>query len=536
MLLVAAAQAGLAPPDVLVLYNGSDPDGERVAREYQAARELQDRQLCPVASDLDPTTTTVAWDDFDASIRAPFEACLAAQPDPDEIDVLVLVRGLPYVVYLPTFSASVSAALQVGRAWTGGQDLAGQGQATSGSTAYASVENPVFLGDYNGSVEADFLVGRDYRRLYTATLKLVYRDKWPGSFSRATAGKGSAIDFDGELFLVTRLDGFDHDDASDLVARGLEADGTFPSAEILCMYGADQARGARDDECELVTRLLADSHNATWLDSFDSTLEGHEVAAYWTGAASMTGAIDGQSYVPGAIVDNITSYGAHPNNFVCSAEGDCPASEVQTSIARFVRAGATGVHGTVQEPLNNCFPHASTLLLYAHGYSLGESFLYSQPYTYWQNLVLGDPLAVPFGERPTLSVDERGGIATITADHPDGIASIKVFRDGVVIAQAAGASLELVLEEPAGASVPLFLVAYSGHLEVGSAWPDGPVTARPEVAGWSAVEVLVGEAEDTGDTAEGGLAPVDPPKDCQGCATAPLGFSWLVLFAIRRRR
>ena len=79
----------------------------------------------------------------------------------------------------------------------------------------------------------------------------------------------------------------------------------------------------------------------------------------------------------------------------------CPASEAQTAIARYVRAGATGVHGAVNEPLNNVFPNAGALLLYTFGYSLGESWFYAQRFLYWQNLHLGDPLATPYGTRPS---------------------------------------------------------------------------------------------------------------------------------------
>ena len=88
----------------------------------------------------------------------------------------------------------------------------------------------------------------------------------------------------------------------------------------------------------------------------------------------------------------------------------CPASEVQTSIARFVRAGATGAHGTVNEPLNNPFPNAGALLHYTFGYSMGEAYLFNQRYLYWQNVHLGDPLATPYAVRPKVTID--GGPST----------------------------------------------------------------------------------------------------------------------------
>ena len=534
---ITAAQAGLAPPDVLVLYSVEDPDARSVAEAYAASRELRAEQLCGVGEGLDPTATTASWEDFEAALRGPFEDCLAAQPDPDDVDALVLVRGLPYRVTLPSFVVSLEHALQVGHATSFGEELAGQGQASFQGTAYASVENPVFLGAWDGAL-AQFDVGRSYRELYTASLTLVNEPDWPGSFERDSAGAASGYKFGGHFFLVSRLDGFDHDDALALVERGLEADGTFPSADLVCMYGADEARGARDDECEFVVRQLEhEGLSGLWLEEHDASLEGETVAAYFTGAAGLTEAIAGQTYVPGAITDNLTSYGAHPDNFSCSAEGACPASEQQTSIARYVEAGATAAHGTVAEPLNNVFPHASTILLYAHGYSLGESYLFSTPVTYWQNLLLGDPLTVPYGERPTLSFEEAAGEVTVRAEHPDGVSRITLYRDGLRVAEAEGATLVWLLDEAPGETVELQAVARSGPVEVDTRWPGEVVRAHPEIAGWASAELVVTEPADTADTADTGLPPGPEPEPCGGCGqpAAAWPLAWLTLALLRRR-
>ena len=80
---------------------------------------------------------------------------------------------------------------------------------------------------------------------------------------------------------------------------------------------------------------------------------------------------------------------------------------------RFIRAGATGAHGTVNEPLNNVFPNAGVYLHYTFGYSLGESWLYNQRFLYWQNIYLGDPLASPYAERPEVTI--AGGAGTLSA-------------------------------------------------------------------------------------------------------------------------
>ena len=122
----------------------------------------------------------------------------------------------------------------------------------------------------------------------------------------------------------------------------------------------------------------------------------------------MRTAIAGNTFVPGAIADNLTSYGAAISTSRATRTAPtCPASESQTSIARFIRAGATGAHGTVNEPLNNVFPNAGTMLHYTFGYSMGESYFFNQRFLYWQNIHLGDPLATPYGKRPDGDVRRR---------------------------------------------------------------------------------------------------------------------------------
>ncbi|MCP4807773.1 MAG: TIGR03790 family protein [Proteobacteria bacterium] len=513
------AHAGLAPPDVLVLYSTGDPEALGTAEAYAAARDLRPDQLCAVGQGLEPVVASISWDDFETAIREPFEACLDAQPDPAEIDALVLVRGLPYRVELPAYVASLDAVLQVHHATIQGEDLAGSGQADYNGTHYATAGNPVFVGDDAYDL-GDFEVGRSYRELYTATSSLSRLEEWPASFDRNKAGRSGSIRYSENLFIVSRLDGFDHADARALIDRALAAEEQPPQAELLCMYGADEARGARDDECELATRWLTEAgHDGEWVAEWDAALSDHEVLLYLTGAADLTGAIDGLTYAPGAFADNLTSHGAHPQNFVC--EGDvCPASEVQTSIARFVRAGATGTQGTVAEPLNNVFPHASLMLFYASGYSLGESMLYSQPYLYWQNLLIGDPLVVPFVERPVVTATSDG----VDATHPSGIARLSLYEDGVVIAEGAP---PLVLEP---GTYELFAVARSGAVEVNG------VLTQPEVTGWASLELTV-EVPDTGDSGDTGSVPEPKgPEGCSGCGAGGLAWTWLALLPLLWRR
>jgi len=554
------ARAGGGPLDVAVLYNGADPDAEAVAQHYADVRSIPEGHLCPIAG-IDPDEREIPFADFWTLVHQPLNACLDALPLGSEVDYLVVVRGLPYRVVLDDdgYYTSLSAMLQVHEAghWVTGELLAGEPQEHHVDYYSASVTNPVYV--EGTCLAGDFTVENDYWSWYTSACGVVRTYAHPPSFQRATVDENVPWTFGDNLFVVTRLDGFDYADAMDLVDRGAAADGTFPTAEILCMAAADSARGGRDPECEFVTRFLALAGlPGAWLSPHDATLAGHELAAYFTGAAELTEAIDGNTYVPGAIACNVTSYGAVPGNFFCDETGaTCPETESQTSIARFVRAGATGAHGAVAEPLNNVFPNAGTLLYYTFGYNLGESFLFNQRFLYWQNLLLGDPLTTPYAERPTVSfaadLVPQGGVLTVAADHPDGVGSLRLFVAGVLVAEVDDEALEWVVEGDAGSELDLFAVAVADNVLVNlPGWPEDQQLPQPDVQGWMHGTLTVGEpipSDDDDDSADDDTADDDDDvatsgggDDCRCRAgtgpRAPEAVLALIaaLAAVRRRR
>jgi len=311
------------------------------------------------------------------------------------------------------------------------------------------------------------------------------------------------------------------------------------------MAAADEARGARDPECEFLTRLLEqDGLPGRWLSPFDGQLAGQEVAALFTGTTSLQDGIDGNLWVPGAVACNLTSYGAVPANFHCSDDGlTCPANESQTSIARFVRAGATAAHGTAAEPLNNTFPNAGALLLYSAGYNLAESFLYSQRYLYWQNVLLGDPLVTPYATRPEVSVPAeapQGGVLQIDARHPDGVASITLYLDGLLTQKTLGDQLSWPIEGTADDVLEVLAVARSAHATIQrQGWPVSEQTLRPRVQGWNASKVTIVDPIPTPPPtpADPVSSPTEPAEGC-GCNTSgwgAVGWAWIPALLARRR-
>ncbi len=548
--LLPLAHAGGGPMNVLVLYNADEPEAGDVARYYADARSIPDAQLCGVAG-IDPLVQSMTFADYAALVQPRFRECLAAVPESGEIDYIVTIRGLPYRVDIPDgYSASLEAMLQIdGGVDSDGAEIDGQPQRLGSGYYLASVDNPAFVG---GTAEdGDFAVSNPYSASYQSAPAVVRANKQPRAFHAARDWVSRGADLSGHFYVVTRLDGFDYDDARDLVDRGSAADGTFPEAELLCMAGADDARGARDPECEFTARMLAAAGLAgTWVSPHDPTLSGHTVAAYFTGAADLTNGIAGESYVPGAIADNLTSYGAVPQNFFCSDDGvTCPASESQTSIARFIRAGATGAHGTVNEPLNNVFPLASTLLFYTFGYNLGESQLFALRYVYWQNLFLGDPLTTPYATRPVVALPttvNQGAPLLVTASHPGGIAEIRVYEDGRYVGGDASDAASVGIPGEVGEVHEVVAVAIAVDAQVErTGWPQPDQQPRAEVQGWSRAQVeILPAAPDTGeDSADSGGARTDDPPNGPACGCTSAGGRglaggavWAGVMMLRRRR
>jgi uncharacterized protein (TIGR03790 family) len=534
----AAAVAGGAPRDVMVVYRADDAEAEAVAEQYAVARP--GAALCPVPSGP-AGAVDVDFATFVATIRDPLDACLATR---DGVDYLVTVRGLPARVTLPAFVASLEAVLQLGHAVDGAEEVAGRGQSTSGSVYAASVSNPYYLNAV--AQPGDFTLSNPSQRWYQSATALVRTERWPKAFAVETTAEENGIDFTGALRMVSRLDGFDYADAHDLIDRALEAEQRGPTGSFLCMHGADDARGARDPECEFAIRMLQGAGvDAAWVPAFDPSLAGQQLMGWFSGAEDARGAIDGNVYAPGALVDNVTSYGAVPGNFVCSADGtQCPASETQTSIARWVAAGATGVHGTVEEPLNNVFPNASVMLWYAMGYSAGESWLYSEQFLYWQNLHLGDPLVAPFAVRPAVEVvAEAGGVLRVRAEHPDGVDAVRLWVDDALVAESEGDELVWTATDPPGAEVAVYAEATAASVERSVPdWPIPVVTPRPGVVGWTtgARSLLPPDPATPGgdDPADAAAAPPASGCGCDAGGGSPvaLGLVASALAARRRRR
>jgi hypothetical protein len=156
-----------------------------------------------------------------------------------------------------------------------------------------------------------------------------------------------------------------------------------------------------------------------------------DVAGLMKGTPKFDWSRSGSTVVPGAICENLTSYG-----------GIFTPGSGQTPLSEFIRAGAAGSSGTVIEPyaLQEKFPHPSIQVHYARGATLAEAFYQSLQIPY-QLLVVGDPLCQPWAAIPL--------VEAVTADDGRALEGGRVLTGTVSIEPTAR------LAEPDAASAPV---------------------------------------------------------------------------------
>ncbi len=420
-LLSSAAWAVPGPDSVAVVANGNDLESVALAQLYLQARQIPSAQLCVL--DL-PSEHTIDLATYRDRLDGPLEDCLSEQGVLDRIEALVLVQGVPLRVTISAEGrnerASVAAALGMWRTVT----------ASSGASFLDRTPGTDLNCGQNRTCR-----GARWRNPYTS-----------GAFEAGYTASNQGLEY--HPMLVTALMARSYADAAKLIASATTAEALGGAqGEFLFMDGADPARGVLDSNYPLVIRQLED-RGFTDIDRvpFDRDLTGRTLASFFVGTAALGDTIEGNTFLPGALVDNLTSFGAVPQNF------QAPEDQRQVSIARWVAKGVAGVHGTTDEPLNNCFPNRRLLVDYVDGWTLAESYHRNLPFVYWRNLVLGDPITAPYAARPIIQLEGLSEDQTV-----EGSAQVRVVVDLNSVPVIAHLALyvdgEELIHEPGGLGI-----------------------------------------------------------------------------------
>jgi len=190
------------------------------------------------------------------------------------------------------------------------------------------------------------------------------------------------------------------------LASAAQADGTKPPGTIYFMTNADVRTTTRSSVFPATVKALEGLGVKAEIVSGVLPSNRASVAGLMTGSPELNWEASGSTIVPGAICENLTSFGGI---FTPTAE--------QTPLSEFLRFGAAGSSGTVIEPYSipAKFPHAAIQVHYARGASLAEAF-YQSVRSPYQLLVVGDPLCQPWASIPVVEIVKADDATVLEPD------------------------------------------------------------------------------------------------------------------------
>lgn len=427
-LVPAAVHAGGGPENLLVVVNSASRDSLAVANAYVAARRVPPINVLMLPWEGSLESTTIS--EFRERLLAPILRAIDARGLAPQIDCIVYSCDFPWRV---DFIEELPAPLI-------GKEKFPSGSLTGMTMLYAATLQPPAGGMLAWLDPQSNRYARPVSPDGTPAPTRGFRG-WYGWGPR-----GELMESGGVRYLLSVMLGVTAGRGNTVaeITAGLRsaaaADGTRPEGTIYFMTNADVRTTTRSGAFPAAVKALEEVGVKGVVASGAIPQKKADVAGLMAGIADFDWPKSGSRILPGAICENLTSYG-----------GIFTPSAGQTPLSVFIRAGAAGSSGTVIEPyaLQAKFPHAMIQVHYARGASLAEAF-YQAVTSPYQLLVVGDPLCQPWARMPAVEVVMAADSATIApltklsgtveleprATMPDdGIADrFELFVDGLRIA------------------------------------------------------------------------------------------------------
>ena len=232
------------------------------------------------------------------------------------------------------------------------------------------------------------------------------------------------------LLSVTRNQGISEQESLDYLETSISSDATRPQGTIYFTKTKDVRTQTRFPNFKDTMIELKQLGYSSEIFIGRHPLKRKDVLGLMMGTPKYEWEHTGSKIVPGAICDNLTSYG-----------GWLEPGIGQTKLSKYLQIGAAGSSGTVCEPfaLQVKFPHPRLHVHYLRGCTLAESF-YQAVHGPFQLLIVGDALCRPFAKIPRVTVSgemaddiELNGKTSVTVDtnqSPVEIRLTEVFVDG----------------------------------------------------------------------------------------------------------
>ncbi|MDP3938803.1 MAG: hypothetical protein Q8R92_11820 [Deltaproteobacteria bacterium] len=328
------AHAVAGPDSVAVIANTHIDQSKALAAHYAAARQIPARQVCEINVPIppyDPTPvpsgqyfsqkrTFLSVPEFRTYVVGGLEQCLGERAL-ERIEAVVIARGVPLMVGISVGFGfqfpSLAATLSVWKSKTlNGEDLIDL--------------RPMLVEPICDPASINCLAR--WRNPLKGAPE-VFSPGWSGA---SISEEG--VPFEGKPLMVTMLHGLSYGvdasgnpevdplgPATNLIDSALAAEAAGgASGKFLFMRSSDVYRGILDVEYEgIVGGLSQRGFTDAAIVDFSKTHTGETLASFFVGTADLgtydpmggSSTIEGNTYAPGALVDNLTSLGASPPNF-----------------------------------------------------------------------------------------------------------------------------------------------------------------------------------------------------------------------------
>jgi len=405
--LAGSALAGGTGERLLIIANPASHDALAAANHYRVARGVPDSNVLF----MDPAATDFAT--FAAVNLPAVFGTLESRGIGDHIDMILVMPGSDFAIDAPGLvndacpspMTQFSVASCYTMAFMADEVLTATLQHSELNRYSAGANNPVWFDSsatyLNGQVSND----PEARRYFL------------GAMLGYTGENGNTLD---ELL--------------DMVDRSVAVDGTHPSGKFYFMDNpSDAARNVRAPSYGNTVTQLANAGAIGEIRSGRVPLTRHDCLGIMGGFATTNLDAADLTILPGAFCDHLTSYAA---TFDISA---------QMKVSAWIRKGASGSVGTVEEPCNilGKFPKANTHPTYFKGLSLGEAALRGLSLVPFQGLIYGDPLTRPWAYIPQVNVPDApvGAVSGTIALTPNATTSgpgmaidaLDLLVDGVIV-------------------------------------------------------------------------------------------------------
>ncbi len=295
---------------------------------------------------------------------------------------------------------------------------------TRADLAFNNVKNdPLFKGIVDAIADDpfDFVPTRGFKQAYA----------WaPNGMLNREPGQGNRFLLS-TVLAITRNFGTTEKEALRQLRASMKADGTHPKGTFYFSETADVRSTTRQPNFKSAIEALKRLGQKSEIITTDLPVQKRDVLGLSTGIATFSWTATGSKIVPGAICENLTSYGG------------MILDEPQTKLAEFLRNDAAGSSGTVIEPfaIQAKFPHPLIHAHYASGCSLAEAY-YQSVEGPFQLLIVGDALCQPWATPPVFQVkgiaagEKIKGTVKLNLDWSASkvpVAGMEMYVDGVQV-------------------------------------------------------------------------------------------------------